>query len=223
MRVSRSGLAVLGTIKVSSIHIALVVLGLFSFTASAQEWISWKDQSTPQAQPPAQQAPSVQKAVLQPIPSDQAQPLLPAATNNDSTALIDKAECDAEVARSYPVFLWAPGLGKKRVELFDACISKRSHPAEAANGSVSITKADCDAEVARTYPVNLWAPGLTKKRQELFAVCVARAPTTPAKPSHTTPNNVECDAEVARTYPVNLWAPGLREKRQELHAACMAR
>jgi hypothetical protein len=44
-----------------------------------------------------------------------------------------KAECEAEVAKTYPINLWAPGLGKKRKELFAACMAKRGSSSSAIN------------------------------------------------------------------------------------------
>jgi hypothetical protein len=93
--------------------------------------------------------------------------------SNVSAAAINKAECDAEVATAYPAYVWAPGLSKKRKELFAACMAKRSQSPTESSSPSSISKAECDAKVAKAYPAYVWAPGLTQKRKELFAACMA--------------------------------------------------
>jgi hypothetical protein len=102
----------------------------------------------------------------------------PASGKGDlSSATINKAECDAEVGRAYPAYIWAPGLGKKREELFAACMAKAANaaqPGAATSNSPAIDKAECDAEVGQTYPAYIWAPGLNTKRKELFAACTAK-------------------------------------------------
>ena len=190
--------------------------------ASSQEWIKW---DSPQQQPP-QDIAQPQKNTSDKTPQEgppQTKSVATVAGTTLPSPVIDKAECDAEVARTYPVNLWAPGLGKKRDELFAACMTRRSNSEDVLANSPPTGKVECDAEVARTYPVNLWAPGLKEKRQELFAACMARPNGPAVTVGSAPPNKAECDAEVARAYPVNLWAPGLGNKRKELFAACMAR
>jgi hypothetical protein len=165
--------------KLENLRWAVIALALCSCSVSAQEW--WAKY--------ADQAPATMPA----LPTTPARPTTPGpdqAAMSDARPMagdahaarvdartvtnVDKAECDAEVARTYPANLWAPGLGKKRQELFDACIQTRTAPPEKVAASSSVDKAQCDAEVARTYPVNLWAPGLGKKRQELFDACMTQ-------------------------------------------------
>lgn len=191
--------------------------------ASSQDWIKWeappRQELANEAAEPQQQKSNEAPSLVAMKGRSEAQAAAPAS----SSATFDKAECDAEVARTYPVNLWAPGLGKKRAELFAACMSRRAEPHQAKEDSPSTRKVECDAEVARSYPVNLWGPGLGKKRQELFAACMARPIQSTPDVSNAPPSKAECDAEVARAYPINLWAPGLRQKRKDLFDACMAR
>ena len=233
--------------KTLCVHLTLSVFALFSSSVSAQEWISWKGQPTPQAQPTkqesiaAQPAQTAQQSASQPAPVEQISTSEPAAAISDvSISSINKAECDAEVATAYPAYVWAPGLSQKRKELFAACMAKRSAqsapvapvaqaPASQAAtttsnaSSTSISKAECDAEVATTYPAYVWAPGLGQKRKELFAACMSKRsqPSTQASSSSSI-TKAECDARVAKAYPAFIWAPGLNQKRKELFTACMA-
>lgn len=149
--------------------------------ASGQDWMKWEptqqqtnnfsqpqpdksEQSQPQAAPQETPVTDVQHSIEAPV-----------ALSRSTSPSMNKAECDAEVARTYPVNLWAPGLSQKRKELFAACMERRANPQQMMSASSSSNKKiECDAEVARTYPVNLWAPGLSKKRKELFAACMAR-------------------------------------------------
>lgn len=151
---------------------SLLAMAVCSSTASAQGWIKWEGQATQPtqqtAQPTQQSAPAPAPAPVE-VPAAQSR----ATTIMNSPTSFDKAECDAAVATAYPVNLWAPGLGKKREELFAACMARRANPASVTSPSPSMGKAECDAKVATAYPVNLWAPGLSKKRKELFAACMA--------------------------------------------------
>jgi hypothetical protein len=191
--------------------------------ASSQDWIKWeapqRQEVANQAAEPLQETSTEATSPVAMEENSEAQVVAPPS----SSASLDKAECDAEVARTYPVNLWAPGLGKKRNELFAACMSRRAEPHRVMEDSPSVRKIECDAEVARSYPVNLWGPGLGKKREELFAACMARPIQSTPNVSAAPPSKAECDAEVARAYPINLWAPGLRQKRKDLFDACMAR
>lgn len=153
--------------KNASVLMAILALALCSSAVSAQSSLSWKRQPS---QPAAQPASSVHQSTPQASSAQE----IPQTTASNSSALVNKAECDAEVAMAYPVNLWAPGLSKKREELFAACMSRRSDSTAQSGGSPSVDKAECDAVVAKAYPINLWAPGLGKKRKELFAACMAK-------------------------------------------------
>ena len=155
-------------------NVRIILVAMFALAtpsvASSQGWVKW-DSSKQQTAPTTQQQGQV---AAQPTPlAQQARSDAPANATIASSASFDKAECDAEVAKAYPVNLWAPGLGKKREELFAACMARGTRQATVV-GSSPANRAECDAEVARAYPVNLWAPGLGKKREELFAACMAR-------------------------------------------------
>ena len=158
------------------LNASLLVLVVMSSTASAQGWVKWKTQS---AQPaPAAQPASPAPPALVAQPGPQPAPVVaPAAESRapmvTNTSVFDKAECDAVVATAYPINLWAPGLSKKRQELFAACMVRRASTASTTNPSPPLGKAECDAKVATAYPINLWAPGLSQKRKELFAACMA--------------------------------------------------
>jgi hypothetical protein len=102
-------------------------------------------------------------------------------TDPEARLAIDQAECDAEVATTYPANLYAPGLSRKRKELFAACMAQRGAPESEEVDHAAINNAECDAEVARTYPANLWAPGLRKKRKQLFEVCMSRRQSAESK------------------------------------------
>jgi hypothetical protein len=167
--------------------ISLAAVLVFS-SAYSQSW--WKshspqvNQSTTQSQTPApaeNQATTPKQQTLQSdqmeaptTPQEAAQPQQPETNvvQPKPASDIDKTECDAEVARAYPPYVWGPGLNQKRKDLFNACIQQRTNPQANQANRQSIDKAECDAEVAKTYPPYVYGPGLSKKRKDLFSACM---------------------------------------------------
>ena len=157
---------------------------IFSSAHSQSWWKSHSPQTNQSSAQPQTPTPTENQPALQPqtpqsdpastAPQESTHPQEPTvnAVQPKPASDVDKAECDAEVARAYPSYVWGPGLSKKRKDLFNACIQKRVDPQATQADRQSVDKVECDAEVAKTYPPYVYGPGLSKKRKDLFSACM---------------------------------------------------
>jgi hypothetical protein len=148
--------------------------GAFAQSRGLIPWTSSQDPAKPAMPSPEAEAPSA----LRTEPQEVQRAVLVAEEQNPASET-RRIECDAEVARTYPANIWAPGMSRKRQELHDACMRRE----EAASGqgqqarpaaNPESRRIECEAEAARSYPANIWFPGASKKRKELVRVCMVR-------------------------------------------------